>query len=214
MNCVVNFANNRGNYLKGQKRLVDSLRNVGYEGEILTFQNEGQLNCPTHKDNPYAFKIYAIDKARELGYKNILYLDASVWAVKSVDPVFEVIENEGYIMQEAGHFAGNWSNDNCLNWFGISREEAKGMLMYGNAGFLGLNFDNPIAYAFFERWKASMEAGCFKGSWSDHRHDMTCGSIIANQLGMVYKKGSEYLAYVGGSFQQPGEEIIFYAQGL
>lgn len=214
MRCIVSFANGRGNYLKGQQRLIDSLKGVGFAGGVVTIKSEEEIGAPSHYSNPYAFKLYAIERAIELGYRQILYVDASVWAVQPVEPVFEAIEKEGYIMQEAGHYVGRWSNEYCLKWFGITREEANKMPMYGNAGLLGLNFDNEIALRFFGKWKDSMLAGCFKGSWTDHRHDMTCGSIIANQLGMKYKSGSDILAYVGGGYAEPKDHIIFYAQGL
>lgn len=215
MNCVVNFANERGNYIKGQQRLVKSLMDTKWQGSILCFQSEEQLeNCPNHLDNPYAFKIYAIYEAVMRGFNKILFIDASVWAIKPIDEIFEVIDSEGYIMQEAGHMVGNWCNESTLNYFNLTREEALKMPMYGNAGFLGLNFDFQIAREFFSQWTESMQAGCFKGLWSDHRHDMTCGSIIANRLGMKYKSGHSYLQYAAPEDRPLNETIILKAQGL
>jgi len=55
--------------------------------------------------------------------------------------------------------------------------------------------------------------GQFIGSWQDHRHDMTCGSIIANKLGMKYVGGEDWLHYAPVD-QQPKEGVIFHASGL
>ena len=57
-----------------------------------------------------------------------------------------------------------------------------------------------------------MNAGCFKGSWANHRHDMTCGSIIANQMGLTkdWSDGGHYFAYIGQGYSQPQESAIFY----
>lgn len=213
MKAIVTLANNKGNYRQGLARLSDSLRN-NFDGDFFGYTDERQVGAPLHGDNPYAFKIYAIEKVREMGYTQILWLDSSCYAVAPVQPVFDVIEQQGYIMQEAGHYVGDWCNDFTLEYFGLNRDEAKKMLMYGNAGFLGLNFNSHKAESFFEAWEESMLAGCFIGSWDNHRHDMTCGSIIANRIGMHYKKGDEWLQY-GGIYDKPANDtIIFKAQGI
>lgn len=211
--CIVSFANQTGNYIRGLARLVESLRN-NFDGDVLAFTNEESIGAPKHTENPYSFKVYAIQKAIDAGYTQILYLDSSVFAIKNVQPVFDVIESEGYIMQEAGHYVGNWCNDATLDYFGITREDANEMLMYGNAGFLGLNMEYGTAAQFYAMWYASMQHGMFKGSWSDHRHDMTCGSIIANKLGMTYKSGNEWLQYAGVYDAVANDTIIFKAQGV
>lgn len=213
MKAIVTLANNKGNYRQGLARLSDSLRN-NFDGDFFGYTDEKQVGAPKHSENMYAFKIYAIDAVRAMGYTQILWLDSSVYAVANVQPVFDVIEQEGYIMQEAGHYVGDWCNERTLRYFGITREEANKMLMYGNAGFLGLNFDNDLAAEFFKGWKIAMEDGQFIGDWSDHRHDMTCGSIIANDLGMKYKKGDEWLQYAGIYDKIANDTIIFKAAGL
>jgi len=100
------------------------------------------------------------------------------------------------------------------------------MMMYGNAGFLGLDFNNEIACKFFDKWKESMFAGIFKGEWTNntksesqderclgHRHDMVCGSIIANQLGMKYVSGNEWLTYQPPHVPPKNDKIVFKALG-
>jgi hypothetical protein len=88
------------------------------------------------------------------------------------------------------------------------------MMMYGNSGFLGLNLENEISVNFLNQWRESMLDGCFKGSWDDHRHDMTCGSIIANRLGMEYKSGNDWLHYAPPEQEQPNEKVIIHTQGM
>lgn len=199
-----------------------------YGYRTFAYQDYSQIGSPTHQQDPYGFKLYAIQKAVEQGATTILYCDSSIWAIKDPTPLFEIIEEEGYLMQEAGHMVGRWANDECLNYFGITREEANKIPMYGNAGLLGLDmrklgyvtkearsiddFGNLTAHLFFERWFHSLNAGAFRGTWDNHRHDMTCGSIIANQLGMKYKSGNEILAYAGPN-DQVNESIILKAQG-
>lgn len=223
--CILSFANHRGRYVQNLARLSESLR-TNFDGDFLGFIGEASVGAPPHEQNPYAFKIYAFQKAIDAGYTQVLWLDSSCFAIKNVKPIFEEIEKSGYIMQEAGHYMGTWTNDKALAYFGVTRDEAMTMLMYGNAGFLGLNFEHGIANAFFDKWRAAMAGGCFKGEWNNdnhtesdderckgHRHDMSCGSIIANQLGMKYKPGNEWLQYAGPYDQTANETIIIKAQG-
>lgn len=209
--AIINLAT--GSYVKGQDRLRDSLKNVGYQGDFLGWTAEHQIGAPPHADNPYAFKIHGFREAERQGHRFILWLDASVWAIKDVKPIFDHIEKHGYICQEAGHLVGNWVNQNCLDYFKITREEAMKMVMYGNAGFLGLDLWDTRANAFLHSWEKSMLAGAFKGSHSDHRHDMSAGSIIANKLNMTYQKGGEWLAYASPE-DEVNDTIILKAQGL
>jgi hypothetical protein len=225
---IVSFANERGNYMQALKRLWDST--VSYaESDFLPLVGESTIGAPKHGENPYAFKIYGIEKALSLGYRKILWLDSSCYLIRSAAPIWEEIEEHGYIAQYAGCHVSTWTNDKALSYFGITREEADSMEMYGNAGFLGLNFDNPIASEFFEQWKQSMLNGLFKGNWNNndntesndlscrgHRHDMSCGSIVANKLGMNkrYKRGDEWLEYAPPETDPKNDTIIIKAQGL
>lgn len=208
---IINLAS--GRYVKGQARLIQSLANVNYDGNLMTWTQESQIGAPPHNQNPYAFKIFGFRKAEQAGHRFVLWLDASVWAIRNVQPVFDHIEKYGYIMQYAGHNCGRWANDKCLEYFGITRDQAKKMLMYGNAGFLGLDLWDTKAKTFLIAWEKAMQAGAFKGSWSDHRHDMTCGSIIANKLSMEYQESGKWLVYAPPE-QETKESVIFKAQGM
>lgn len=221
--CIVAFANHRGNYRKGLTRLRNSLKIQGFDGRFIGFMGESTVGAPPHMsfppspaDNPYAFKIYAIKKALSEGCRKILYVDCSVWAVRNVTPAFNIIESQGYAMQESGHYLKNWINDDALKYFGIRRDALDGVVMYGNAGFLGLNFDDPTATEFFRKWEQAMLAGAFRGSWADHRHDMACGSMIAWLMHMDKKfiKGDQILEYAHWDAPIKNESIIFKAAGL
>ena len=223
--CIINFAS--GRYIKGQDRLRESLDTVGWDGDLLTWTAEHQIGAPLHKDNPYAFKIYCFDEALRQGYKRIFWVDASIWAIKPITPIWDCVERLGYMKQYAGHLCGWWSSDTQLEYFGITRDEAMGMEMHGNGGFFALDFDNERASEFFDRWKQAMLDGQFKGPWHNDnncvssdprckgtRHDMICGSIIANQLEMVAYTPHRLMQYVGDGTQEPFETVVMMAQGV
>lgn len=207
--CIVNLAT--GKYIDGQYRLRESIT----DNEFIGFQSEVQVGAPEHYLNPYAFKIYAIEECRRRGYDQILWLDASVYAVKDITPVWNWLDKYGIFMEEAGHWAGTWSPDYVLKYFNINKEQAMLMPMF-SAGFVGFDFRKNESIEFFARWKESMLNGMFKGSWSEHRHDMTCGSIIANQMGLNknYSSGGQFFAYVGPGYSEPLESACFHLKGI
>jgi hypothetical protein len=122
--CVVSFADSAGSYRKKLQRLEQSLKG-NFDGDFLGFTDYKQIGSPRHDEIPYAFKPYAIQKAIDLGYEQILWCDSPLWAVKSIQPVFDYIEKEGYVFfDNIGHPLGMWCNDRTLKNFGIDREES------------------------------------------------------------------------------------------
>lgn len=225
MKAIINFAT--GHYIKGQERLRQSLIDQGFDGEFMGFTHGSQIGAPQHNLNPYAFKCFAFDQALARGYKKILWVDASIWAIKPIESLWKCLDERGYVKQEAGHLCSTWSSDTQLQYFGITRDEAEKMPMHGNGGFFALDFDVPLSVEFFNRWKKAMMDGQFMGPWNNDnnvvssdprckgtRHDMICGSIIANQLDMKAYPKDLLMAYVGGQYETPPESACFYAQGM
>jgi hypothetical protein len=213
--AIITLGNNE-KYQRGTSRLSESIANINVpDVDFFRIQSEAQVFAPPHSDNPYAFKLYCIQYLRKLGYTQILWLDASIVAVKDYTPVFDWLTDKGIFLEEAGHLVGTWCNDSTLRYFNITRDEAMKMPMFA-AGYCGFDFNNPKSIEFFAAWNESMLNGCFKGSWSDHRHDMTCGSIIANKMGLVkdYSPGGQFFAYIGPAYQPPKPTAVFHLIGL
>lgn len=211
--CIVNLVTNKF-YEKGQTRLFEYCK-ANFDGPVFTYYGENSILAPLHSDNPYAFKIYVIEDARREGFNQILWLDASVYPVKDIAPVFDWLTEKGILLEEAGHYAGTWAPQYVLDYFKINKEEAMKMPMF-SAGYCGFDFTNQISIEFFAEWKESMLNGMFKGNWADHRHDMTCGSIIANKQGLLplYSTGGQFFAYIGESFGEPKESVCFHLKGM
>ena len=226
-NCIISFANSAGHYADRLARLSNSLRN-NFDGDFLAWVGEAALGAELHSINPYSFKIYAFNKAKEAGYKKIMWLDTSVFAVNNVQKIFDDIDRSGFAFQIAGHSVGNYSTDKQLEHFGITRDEAMPMDCIGNAGLLGLDFEKHFPNESFNKWERAMQHGMFKGNWDNDaktestderckgsRHDLSCSSIIINQMGLISMayRGDEVLMY-GGIFDKViNESIIFKAEG-
>jgi hypothetical protein len=193
--CVVNFSDYR--YKIGQDRLVESLNNNNFKGDIITFDSYEQVGSKSHSEVPYQFKVYAIEKARQMGYDIVLYCDASLYAIKDIQPCIDYIIQNGYLLENNDGNVAMYSTDTCLNEFGLNREESATIRLH-SAGFTGLNFNNELCAEFFRQWYlyASQEK-TFIGHWNNdnhecsnsslckgHRHDQTVASIVAYRLNM------------------------------
>lgn len=203
---VVNFATKQ--HLKGQDRLRESLKDSGVT--FLGFTKYTEMGCPTHEQSPYHFKVHAIKKALQLD-PVVLWADSSMWLVGDIKKILLLILNDGYYFEEAGHYVKDWCNDAALKYFGLDRTTTFKLF---SAGLIGLNGKSDVAMEWLQQWQKAALAGHFKGSWKDHRHDMTCGSIIAEQLGMKYQTGASHMAYIGEGYGEPGKDVVFYAQGM
>lgn len=206
---IVNFATRQ--YARGQQRLKVSLG----DHKMLMLDNYTVIGSPTHEQSPYEFKVHAIEKAFQFD-DIVLWMDASMYAVGDLSVIEKIIIEDGYFMSEAGHWVGQWTNQHARDYFKVTADEMKvpgGLIMF-SAGLLGLNKTSPLAMEFFRQWKASAKAGCFRGSHANHRHDMTCGSIIAQRLSMKYQRGGEHMAYIGEGYEKPQPTAVIHLQGL
>jgi hypothetical protein len=207
---IVNFSTKE--YSRGQQRLANSLN--GHKKLMLN--DYTAIGSPTHQESPYEFKVHAIEAAAKYD-PVVLWMDSSMYVRGDLSKIEEIIINEGYFLEEAGHYVGRWTNDFTKKYFDLTEEEMnqgpQGMIMF-SAGLLGLNFNFTNSRIFFSEWLKAAKAGCFRGDWSDHRHDMTVGSIIAQRMGMKYQRGGSHLSYIGPGYSQPEPGSVVYCQGV
>src|SRR5688572_21376276 len=103
---IVNFSTKE--YARGQQRLANSLN--GYKKLMLS--DYTSINSPTHSESPYEFKVHAIEKAFEFD-DIVLWMDASMYVHGDMSKIEKIIQEEGYFMEEAGHYVKTWCNDHC-----------------------------------------------------------------------------------------------------
>ena len=205
MRAIVNLSTPK--YKKGQERLDQSLSGKT-NADILLFKSEQAVGSPTHQENNYAFKIYAIQRAIDFGYTSILWLDASMYVIGDLEPIFKVIESQGYFFQDSGWMNTDWTNQRTRDYFGTC--EGKQF----SSGVLGLDFTSQVAIDFFEKWKKAMLDGQFNGSHTDHRHDQSIGSIIANIMGLKIHENNTYWQYSDIKDNALHNEISIIANGI
>jgi hypothetical protein len=203
---IVNFATQE--YKRGQQRLANSLNGQ----KKLMLDNYEAIGSPSHSISPYEFKVHSIEAAFE--YDDIvLWCDSSLWRVGDLAKIENIIKADGYFMEEAGHWVRDWCKPETQQYFNLTPEELRTFNMF-SAGLLGLDRTNEMAASWFVKWKISAIHGHFKGSYTNHRHDMTCGSIIAQRMGFKYQRGGSHMAYIGEGYSKPEKDVVFYLQGI
>lgn len=156
MNVVINSAFGSW-YPKGQKRLIESLRDTGYEGDILTWTNE-IINTHHKKEYPYTMKAASFVEAIKKGYTHILWLDSSVFAIKNITPIFDLIEQKGIYFWKSGWNLAQTAADSDLSWAGINRDEAENIHECAS-GIVGINTNISKARYLLDVFMDANKAG-------------------------------------------------------
>lgn len=212
-------------YSAGVDRLKNSLVHHGYAGDVMFWKDEYPFNSPSHNDNPYAFKIYAIREAIAKGYKTIIQIDSSFWCIKNPMPLFDIIIDKGIFAFRSGYNCAQTCPDNLLAAVGISRDEAE-QIPETATGIVGLHMDNPDAKQVFEYWSEFCDAGLFKNNrvhdlkdskdkrFLFGRQDQSAFSMALYKAGVKFDY-QDYVAYYNSG--NPGynpEKCMFFIGGL
>ena len=212
--CVISLAKaeTRSCVLQLLDRLEKSLGRVKFKGDLLFWRDRYPANCPSHLEVPFAFKPLCFLEAKAMGYDLVLWLDASIIALRPIEPLFEKIRREGYLIfkNPLNCSVGQWCSDEALQAFPLDREDAL-KIPELSAAVMGLDLRNELALNFLNQWHAkALEGVVFRGvkengltqkdyddiKWNKscraspdsrvkgHRHDQTAAGIIAHQLEM------------------------------
>lgn len=182
-------------YPRGIARLRQSLIKTGFTQDAWLFDTYPE-GCPRHDQAPYAFKYSLVRDAMNQGYKNVLWVDSSVWAHRPIAPIFDAIQRNGCFFMQDGWNVGQWCSDAALPLLKIDREAAFGIPLLWSCSF-GLNLDWEKSRDFLIQMMDLASAGAFAGSWTNkrsevsedvrvmgHRHDQTCASVVVDRLKM------------------------------
>jgi hypothetical protein len=195
MNCIVNVAvPGRERYLEGQQRLLRALAEIAPEVARMFWGNTYPPHSPPHCQVSHGFKAYALRAAKRKGYRNVLWLDASIVPLKPFDWVWEEIEKRHVLaFDNPAWIYGHFAPDDTLKYFHTSMEKANSMICV-HGGIMGFDFANPVAQNFFQDYMRAAVAripftgGSGRSSNPDFkavRHDQN----VFTEL--VYKYGIE-----------------------
>lgn len=211
--CVISLGVGKKVFRDSLSRLEDSLRRVRFDGDYLCWSDQLPPGSPEHFEAPFGFKTHCFYAARDLGYEEILWMDSACIALRSLEPVFRLIQTKGYAMfnNNYGQMMGQWASDEALATNGLSREEAMAIPEMP-CSVIGLNMRSALAVRFLDGWHQVMSDGITaRGtkepihSWEDyqsifwnrngrvsadprvrgHRCDQPAAGLVAHRLGMT-----------------------------
>lgn len=219
--CIVSCGTG-WNYGAGVDRLESSLKYHGYLGDTMFWKTLPD-GCPEPVgDGQYNFKVYAIQAAIEAGYKVILWLDASLYAIRDVMPIFDYIIDNGLFFFRTGYPLSATATDKLLHFAQEEREDLIDVPEHAT-GAVGINLNHSAGEAFWAEWRIYMKAGMFGGnrvrdrSDSTHplfffsRQDQSSASMILHKMGIT-EIGHEkrWISY----YPHQEETTIFFVKGL
>lgn len=213
-------------YPQGVKRLGASLEAVGYKGNAAWWTTELPPGAIPHEKLPYGFKFHAIAEARKRGADSVLWVDASCWAIRSLDPIWAHLDEHGYLLMDCAHYLSQWSTDRSLTALSLTREvefDAKSIMLV-TGGFFGIRFSSPVGVAVFERMQALATPDVLCGDWNNnqgqvsldprvrgHRHDQVLMGAVAHEMKLTLTPSPKFFAY---DSPEPDASTIFVARGL
>lgn len=205
MRAIVSVATGP-HYVANQDRLY---RQIPTGTQCFFFRDELPPYSPTHAENPYAFKIFAIEYAAYRSATSILWMDSSIVVLRSLEPLWDLIEQQSYwFSRNYDYNLAQFCSDEALSILGEARAFAKQIPLVV-AGCFGLDMRNGEAQAFLAEWKRFAEEGAFRGDRGDlsggtdpdkfygHRNDQACASQVVHALGLKLTSPPDYFAEQG-----------------
>jgi hypothetical protein len=202
----------------GTDRLKGTLITHGCDADTQFWRNQWPPNG-YERDCVYHIKAAAFEHAIGVGYRTIIWADASVTARKNPNPFIDLVRQKGYWLGQSGHNAAQTCSDACLAYFGVDRDWAQTVPDCAT-GLFGVNIDNPVAAEFIRLFIKAGREGAFRGSrkhdgqskdprFRFHRQDQSCATIIAAKLGM---KLDTWITYC--RFRWDTADTIFHCEGM
>ncbi len=181
--CVITYASFNQHYPEAVKLLQEQLEKIGFQGHF--FYRIGgwpdlEGGSLTLAHVPYAFKPCLFREAKRLGYRKILWLDASIRPLKPLDFAFQKMEDTGVFFYPSGNDLARYCSQIAADYFDVSAEELRGMSSVA-AGIIGLDLDHPNGQKVLDLW---MEAAQNEEGFLSPRPEQNALSMIAYQLGL------------------------------
>jgi len=163
--CYVNYPRSATDkdrdYVRSLNFLIHALEKTHFDGHFIYYiggwpgVDKGRLKFI---DCPYGFKPFLFEEARDLGYENILWLDACVIPVKNVNPVFDFIKKKG-ICFFTSHSRPSWRQfdmgyASLMPSMAMSRDKPYEEV---SARVIGLNMTDPKGVDLLNKWLVAAE---------------------------------------------------------
>lgn len=147
------------------------LKKSGFNGFYLYFL--GEYPNPTGKEIqyigvPYAFKIFAMLEAEQLGFNKVIWLDAALKVLKDPTPLFEVLDKTGSFFTTANSLFPWWESQDQqkkifpqtrYKLYELTRIDVANSKYYVPGGIIGFKMDHPLTKKFIDKYQEIVNEG-------------------------------------------------------
>lgn len=140
-------------HIQGVDYILTALHRTGFTGHVLLYKGgfpsleNGRL---LYADVPYSFKPFLFEEARQLGYENVLWLDACTVPIRSLEPIFQFIAKSGLCFLEGYRFI--WTPINEALSYLFKNFNKKHFSKHIISQVVGFHMKNPRARKILDRW--------------------------------------------------------------
>lgn len=156
--CILIFGSHNSKdkpYSEYARNAIRELERIGYSGHVLLRiggfpgLNRGTL---MYSYVPYAFKVAFFQEARELGYREVFWMDSAMHPLRDLEWIFEKIRKEGYFCMSPGHLDRNYFPKEASDSLSIP-ESLFPQIPHIQSGILGFNMEDEKAIAVLDGWE-------------------------------------------------------------
>ena len=126
----------------------------------------------------YAYKLYCVAKP-DTDLTNILWLDAGVMALQSLEEIFKIIKREHIFLVGDQHLNRDYTSKKCQKILNATVSELNDTQL--SAGILGYRRQGRYNRLIEEAFEFSKIPDCVPREENNHRHDQSVYSILASR---------------------------------
>lgn len=151
-------------YLKGQERQRESCHRFGCD--YMHWTAEYPMGSPQHLEQPYAFKIHALEAAREQVMRKtnrvVIWADSFSWLIRDPKPLVDEAQQKGVVLWGGGAPLSRFCSDDGLAILDLSRDRAQDIELLAGSVFL-FDFAKTLAHEVFAELKELYARGLIYG---------------------------------------------------
>ncbi len=194
--CVVTYATINGRYPLFVRSLVKGLKKSGFNGYV--WYRIGGYPNPTGKEIqyagvPYAFKVWIMLEAHQMGFDRVLWLDSAMIPLQGVSLFFDYMEEFGGYFWGLPMPASNESlilpiaRQSIMDALGVDPMKATTLM----GAIFGWKFNTPLSDRFLEYFYKMVEVGY--PFFSAMPEEFVIGSIISLPEFQSWSPSSRFL---------------------
>jgi hypothetical protein len=158
-------------YQVGQNRLAETMSRIDPRTELRLY-NRLPEHWPSHQRKPYCFKACAFADLVDQ-FDLLLWCDSSIYPIAKMEPVWQQIEANGYLLVQGGGSNYNWTADSAYPDLFPNEPIEKARDINRRitpivGGIIGINSKSDVGRRFLDEYcRLARQTNCFVGPWAN-----------------------------------------------